>query len=204
MGTERTDNKHPWRITLAILPTPYKVLATCIIAILALGMLGALGQIIVHDIIPTFYSGMENKADSAHTDMTKESQDSTDGVRGDLFSELSVGEPEKHKPFYKDEQFVWTLRWTHIHLFGINMIFILMGVVTALLDASSKLRSWLIALPFFGVLVDISAMWLKGFVSPTFFWLHIPGGGVFALSFGYVSLRAIWEMWIKSSEVADR
>jgi hypothetical protein len=80
------------------------------------------------------------------------------------------------------------------------MIFILMGVVTALLDASSKLRSWLIALPFIGVLVDILAMWLKGFVSPAFFWLHIPGGGVFALIFGYVSLRALWEMWIKSVE----
>jgi hypothetical protein len=72
-----------------------------------------------------------------------------------------------------------------------------------LLDASSRLRSWLIALPFVGVLVDILAMWLKGFVSPVFFWLHIPGGGVFALIFGYVSLRALWEMWIKP-EHSDR
>ena len=80
------------------------------------------------------------------------------------------------------------------------MIFILMGVVTALLDASSRLRSWLIALPFVGVLVDILAMWLKGFVSPAFFWLHIPGGGVFAIIFGYVFVRALWEMWIKPGD----
>ena len=200
MEPESTSNERPSRITLAVLPTPYKVLVTCIIATLAFGMLGALGQIIVHDIIPTFYTSVESKDDSAHTDMTKEPQHASGSARGDLFADLSADEPEKHKPFYKDEQFVWTLRWTHIHLFGINMIFILMGVVTALLDASSKLRSWLIALPFIGVLVDILAMWLKGFVSPAFFWLHIPGGGVFALIFGYVSLRALWEMWIKSVE----
>ena len=200
MESESTANERPSRITLAVLPTPHKVLVTCIIATLAFGMLGALGQIIVHDIIPTFYTSVESKEGSAHTDMTKEPQHASGSTRGDLFADLSADEPEKHKPFYKDEQFVWTLRWTHIHLFGINMIFILMGVVTALLDASSKLRSWLIALPFIGVLVDILAMWLKGFVSPAFFWLHIPGGGVFAIIFGYVSLRALWEMWIKSVE----
>jgi hypothetical protein len=129
--------------------------------------------------------------------MTKEPQNASGSTRGDLFAELSTEEPENHKPFYMDEQFVWTLRWTHIHLFGINMIFILLSVVTALLDTSSKLRSLLIALPFIGVLIDVLAMWLKGLVSPAFFWLHIPGGGMFAVIFGYVSLRALREMWIK-------
>ena len=197
MERERTINKPLSRITLAVLPTPYKVLATCIIATLAFGMLGALGQIIIHDIIPTFYENVESKDDSAHTDMMREPQHASDS-RGDLFADIPAEEPEKHKPFYKDEQFIWTLKWTHIHLFGINMIFIFMGAVTVFLDVSLKLRSWLIALPFIGVLVDILAMWLKVLVSPAFFWLHIPGGGVFAIIFGYVSLRALWEMWVKS------
>jgi hypothetical protein len=78
---------------------------------------------------------------------------------------------------------IWTLKWTHIHLFGIW------------LDAVSALRTWLVVLPFIGVLVDILAMWLKAFVSPVFFWLHVPGGGLFAAVFAYVSLRALWEMW---------
>lgn len=51
----------------------------------------------------------------------------------------------------------------------------------------------LIVLPFLGVLVDILAMWLKGFIFPVYFWLHIPGGGLFAIVFGYVSLRALWK-----------
>jgi hypothetical protein len=76
--------------------------------------------------------------------------------------------------FHKKEQFVWTLKWAHIHLFGINMI---LGLITLLLEAGSKLRTCLIALPFIGVFIDILAMWLKAFVSPIFFWLHIPGGG---------------------------
>ena len=78
------------------------------------------------------------------------------------------------------------------------MIFIFMGVISLLLDASAKFLTWLIVLPFIGLLIDILAMWLKVFVSPIFFWLHIPGGGIFAVVFGYVSLRALWEMWIKS------
>ena len=69
--------------------------------------------------------------------------------------------------------------------------------VRLLLDAGLRLRTWLIVLPFVGVLIDIAAMWLKGFVSPIFFWLHLPGGGIFGLVFVYVSLRALWEMWIK-------
>jgi hypothetical protein len=78
-----------------------------------------------------------------------------------------------------------------------RMIFILLGCVTLLLDAGVRLRTWLIALPFVGVAVDILAMWLKAFISPLFFWLHVPGGGLFALIFTYVSLRAFREMWIR-------
>ena len=96
-----------------------------------------------------------------------------------------------------DEQFVWTLKWTHIHLFGMGMIFIFMGGITLLLDMGSKVRTWLIVLPFIGVLIDILAVWLKVFISPVFFWLHTPGGGIFGTVFGFVSLRALWEMWFK-------
>jgi hypothetical protein len=187
-------------VTLALLPTPAKVLVTGIIMTLALGMLGALGQIIIHDIIPTFFSSTVSNTASLHTDMEKTMPPTSTGERGDLFAEPSPEKQEASKPFYKGEQFIWTLKWTHIHLFGINMIFIFMGIVTLLLDAGTRFRTWLIALPFIGVLIDILAMWLKGFVSPLFFWLHIPGGGIFAGIFAYVSLRALWEMWVKSAD----
>ena len=184
---------------LAQLPVPAKALVSIVILTMAIAMAGALGQIIVHDIIPTFFSDqpsehLENieKPDEGES---RES-DQTPSGRGDLFSEESVQAvtPEK-QPLYQTEQFVWTLKWSHIHLFGMNMIFIFMGAITLFLNISIKARTWLIILPFIGVLSDIAAVWLKGYISPAFFWLHIPGGGLFGMVFAIVSIRALWEMY---------
>ena len=185
--------------TLAQFPIPAKALVSVVILTMAVAMVGALGQIIIHDIIPTFFTDQQ----SGHSDYAVDSNqhaskedDQTPTRRGDLFSgSPAQAEEVKKQAFYKTEQFVWTLRWTHIHLFGINMIFIFMGAITIFLNISLKSRTWLIVLPFAGVLVDIATMWLKGYISPAFFWLHIPGGGLFGIAFAIVSVRAFWEMW---------
>ncbi len=201
METAMDDKLIEQKLLLMGTPTPVKALATCIIITMAFGMLGALGQIYVHDIIPTFFSDdgeKELQSTSKMHDMGMKATDTggTTSGRGDLFSDLSPVKKEPKKiPLLKNEQFVWTLKWTHIHLFGMNMIFILMGAITFGLNISLKSRTWLVVLPFIGVLIDILAMWLKGFVSPLFFWLHVPGGGIFAVVFFYVSIRALWEMW---------
>lgn len=185
--------------TLAALPIPLKVLLSAILMTLALAMVGALGQIIVHDIIPTFFSGgnMHHGSMEAGKNESQDQADSND-ARGDLFGDdaMMQTEPEP-KSILANEQFVWTLRWTHIHLFGMSMIFIFLGAVTVFLDVSVRVRGWLIALPFVGVVVDIAAMWLKAFVSPVFFWLHIPGGGLFAGIFLYVFCKGMAEMWYR-------
>ena len=176
------------------MPIPAKALLTGIIFTMAIAMVGALGQIIVHDIIPTFRGEGEHEGYAASESVRSHE---TTSQRGDLFAVQPM--EEKPKPFYKSEQFLWTLKWTHIHLFGMNMIFIFMGFVTLFLNLSSRARAWLIVLPFVGVLIDISSMWLKGYVSPAFFWLHIPGGGLFGTVFIIVSCRALYEMWIRRS-----
>ena len=186
-------------LKLQTMPTPAKALITCIILTLGMGLLGALGQIMVHDIMPSFFSQSETSDTTGHSGGHAAMEPAalpSSGERGDLFAELAVVEKKAPPPFYQQEQFVWTLKWTHIHLFGMSMIFIFLGAVTIWLDAGTQQRTWLVVLPFVGVLVDILAMWLKAFVSPVFFWLHVPGGGLFAVVFGYVSLRALWEMWI--------
>ena len=156
-------------------------------------MTGALGQIIVHDIIPTFFSSASHQATPA-----AEIPPSTGtGNRGDLFGDIQAVKPEAATPADTDEQFVWLLRWTHIHLFGMNMIFILMGLVTLFLDMNSRVKTWLIVLPFVGVLVDIAAMWLKTYISAVFFWLHVPGGGLFMGIFFFVAIKALIQMWRK-------
>ena len=198
-GDQSTPNKWP---TLATFPLPAKALVTVVILTMAIAMVGALGQIIIHDIIPTFYSDQSSEDQSTHTmkdmksSMEGEESEAASG-RGDLFSDAPVEEKSTDsEPFYKSEQFVWTLKWTHIHLFGMNMIFIFMGAITIFLNISLKARTWLVILPFLGVLLDIATMWLKAFISPVFFWLHIPGGGLFGAVFAIVSVRALWEMWV--------
>lgn len=180
------------RPKLSRVSVPAKALVTTIILTMSIAMAAALGQIIIHDIIPTFFRGQ-------HVDRSSASQmgkDVTVSDRGDLFADSPVKETApKVQPFYQTEQFIWTLKWTHIHLFGMNMIFIFMGAIAIFLDLSATRRTWLVVLPFVGVLIDVAAMWLKGYVSPAFFWLHIPGGGLFGLAFIIVSVRALWEMW---------
>jgi hypothetical protein len=183
------DARSPWP-KLRQFPVPAKVLVTAILGSMAIGLVGALGQILIHDIIPTLYKGSPagHAAHSAH--------ESPEGERGDLLADMPFKPaPEIHRPIYESEQFVWTLRWTHIHLFGMNMIFIFVGMVTSFLDLSSKTRTWLITLPFIGILIDIASMWLKGYVSQHFFWLHVPGGGLFGMIFVFVFARAFYEMW---------
>ncbi len=209
MKPNPVERQRTQRLTLATMPTPAKALATCVIMVLAIGMLGALGQIVVHDIIPTFYSQSGNDVPATpsgdrHAGMNHGPSAAAGPDRGDLFAGLSTVEKKPAKPFYRQEQFVWTLKWTHIHLFGMSMIFIFVGAITIWLDAGSALRTWLVVLPFIGVLVDILAMWLKAFVSPVFFWLHVPGGGLFAAVFAYVSLRALREMWINAMPAERR
>jgi hypothetical protein len=123
------------------------------------------------------FANEADRTEAAGTTMERQHQSGTDSLSMD------------------NEQFVWMLKWTHIHLFGMNMIFILMGPITLMLDKTTRLRCWLVALPFAGVVVDIGAMWLKNFVSPIFFWLQVPGGLVFGGIFAYVSISALWEMW---------
>ena len=202
MNTDPVNIHNDGWPTLAQFPIPAKALVSSIILTMMLAMLGALGQIVIHDIIPTFWAesettdptGMSMKGMS---DSGSAADKALSSGRGDLFAEESPVEEETTQsiPFHKTEQFVWTLKWTHIHIFGMNMIFIFMGGIAVFLKMRTKWKTLLVVLPFAGILIDIATMWLKAFVSPAFFWLHIPGGGLFGFAFFYVSLRAFWEMW---------
>ena len=188
---------------------PAKALVSVVILTMALAMAGALGQIVVHDIIPTFFSSspMEHRGSKSMQEMEQTAADAADAAdeqgRGDLFAEELTEMKTEQPSFLHSEQFVWILKWSHIHLFGINMIFIIMGAITLFLDLGIRTRSWLVVLPFVGVFIDIAAMWLKIYISPVFFWLHIPGGGLFGLVFGFVSIRAMLEMWWVRNNFAE-
>ncbi len=67
------------------------------------------------------------------------------------------------------------------------------------LDLGLKTRIWLIILPFIGIIIDLSSVWLKMFVHPAFFWLHVPGP-LFGVVFAMDVILMLWQMWVKPSE----
>jgi len=168
-------------------PLTGKVLATMIIVMMSLGLSIALGQIIVHDIIPTFW-GDHQQITANHAEMETQSD-----TRGDLFADVPV--EKRVIPFYRTDEFIFALKFTHIHIFGMSAIFILMGILVLFLDISQGIKIWLIVLPFLGVIIDLASVWLKLFVDPIFFWLHIPGGVLFGVVFVVDAVLMLWQMW---------
>jgi hypothetical protein len=209
VNTDRLNLYNDSWPTLAQFPVPAKTLISCIILTMMLAMFGALGQIVIHDIIPTFLTESETTEPAGMSmegmsDSGSDADETSFSGRGDLFADEAIGAEKTAQslPFHKTEQFVWALKWTHIHIFGMNMIFIFMGGIAVFLNVRTRWKTLLVVLPFAGILIDISTMWLKGYISPAFFWLHIPGGGLFGIPFFYVSVRAFREMWWERKKYA--
>jgi hypothetical protein len=158
-----------------------------IIVMMSLGLMMAVGQIIVHDIIPTFQES------GKHLSMNHGESEKHSDMRGDLFSDTPA--EKKVTPFYQTDEFIFALKFTHIHIFGMSAIFILMGILVIFLDVSQKIRIWLIVLPFIGIVIDLASVWLKLFVDPVFFWLHIPGGTLFGAVFAVDAVLILRQMW---------
>jgi len=180
-----------WSLSLRSWPLTGKVLATMIIVMMSIGLGVALGQILVHDIIPTFWGDGQHMI-PGHDEMEKHSE-----ARGDLFAQVPV--EKKVTSFYQTDAFIFALKFTHIHIFGMNAIFILMGILVLFLDISQRIRIWLIVLPFIGIIIDLASVWLKWFLDPAFFWLHIPGGVLFGAVFVVDAVLMLWQMWMNPS-----
>jgi hypothetical protein len=180
-------------------PLPGKILVTVILMMMTIGFAGALGQIIVHDIIPTFWSEKSHlmtytkAGDEGSSDREDLSIETTGKKRGDLFGDIA--EEKRITAFYQTDEFMYALKFTHIHIFGMSAIFILIGVIVLFLDLGIKAKIWLIILPFIGVIIDLLSVWLKIYIRPGFFWLHIPGGMLFGLVFTIDTVLIMGQMW---------
>jgi len=180
-----------WWSSLRTWPLTGKVLVTMIIVMMSIGLGVAIGQIVVHDIIPTFWG------DGQHMTMDHEEMETHSNLRGDLFTDVPI--EKRVIPFYQTDEFIFALKFTHIHIFGMSAIFILMGILVLFLDISQGIKIWLIVLPFLGVIIDLASVWLKLFVDPIFFWLHIPGGVLFVVVFVADAILMLRQMWINTS-----
>lgn len=181
------DNPLP----LARWPLPARILATAIIMMLGLGLAVAIVQATVHDVLPTM-----RKLNQAQDHSVMHGAPAGQG-RHDLLAELPAAKAPPRVPWHQSENFIFALKFTHIHIFGMSGIFIVMGALAVFLNRSVRLRSFFIALPFAGILIDLLGVWLKLFVHPAFFWLHIPGGLMFGTIFAVEALLMLKELWLR-------
>jgi len=87
-------------------------------------------------------------------------------------------------------------RVSHIHMFGIAFIFMFVGIIFALTSGvRCRLKSTVIAMPYLFLLIDITSWWLTK-LDPHFAVLVIIGGGGMAMSFVFMLVVSLYEMWL--------
>jgi len=94
------------------------------------------------------------------------------------------------------ENIVQLARVSHIHLFGISLIFMATGAIFALSETPVWFRSTIVALPYLTIVMDIGSWWLTKYFSPTFAWIVFAGGAAMGAALAAQILIPLWEMWI--------
>jgi hypothetical protein len=89
-------------------------------------------------------------------------------------------------------------RVSHIHLFGISIIFLLTGAIFSLSGVQIWLRVLLVVIPYFAILADIGSWWLTK-LDPVFGTVVVIGGAFMGLALAGQILISLWEMWFRSS-----
>lgn len=93
-------------------------------------------------------------------------------------------------------------RVSHVHLFGISIIFLLTGAIFAMSEISWKWRLIVIAIPYLAIWADIGSWWITK-VEPLFAWVVVGGGTLMGLALGVQIFFSLWEMWLARGRRSD-
>jgi hypothetical protein len=88
-------------------------------------------------------------------------------------------------------------RVSHIHLFGISIIFLLTGMIFGLSATPVWLRVSLVVLPYVTIVMDIGSWWATAYFDPTFAYIVIAGGALMGAALAAQILISLWEMWVE-------
>jgi hypothetical protein len=86
-------------------------------------------------------------------------------------------------------------RVSHIHLFGISLIFLLTGAIFSLSETPAWLRVSLVVIPYLAIVADIGSWWFTKF-TPVFGFVVVIGGAIWGLALAGQILISLWEMWL--------
>lgn len=103
----------------------------------------------------------------------------------------------------KGETFASLTRVSHIHLFGISFIFMFVGIIFSFAETTStKYKCIAIGMPYFFLVADILSWWLTK-IHPMFAWLVIFAGMGMGVSFAFMWVTSILEMWLYKPVFVD-
>lgn len=100
--------------------------------------------------------------------------------------------------FDDGDSFADLARVSHIHLFGISLIFVMTGLIFSLSQINAAAKSWILALPYAAIWADIGSWWLTK-LAPVFAYVVLIGGALMGISLAMQILIPLWEMWVRPS-----
>ncbi|MEE9591776.1 MAG: hypothetical protein V3W26_04615, partial [Thermodesulfobacteriota bacterium] len=83
---------------------------------------------------------------------------------------------------------------SHIHLFGVGVIFFIMGKIFILCELPIIFKRIVVAIPFMAIAMDIGSWWLTHW-QPLFAYVVIIGGALMGLSIAFQITISIYQMW---------
>lgn len=93
------------------------------------------------------------------------------------------------------ESILQLARVSHIHLFGISLIFLLTGAIFSLSETPVWLRVSLVVIPYLAIFADIASWWFTKFI-PVFGYIVVIGGAIWGAALAGQILISLWEMWL--------
>jgi hypothetical protein len=87
-------------------------------------------------------------------------------------------------------------RVSHIHLFGISIMFVLTGAIFSLSVTPIWFRVSVLVIPYLAIIMDIGSWWATKYYDPVFAYIVIIGGAFMGLAMACQILVSLWDMWI--------
>jgi hypothetical protein len=85
---------------------------------------------------------------------------------------------------------------SHIHLFGISMMFLLTGAIFSLSVTPIWFRVTVLVIPYLAIIMDIGSWWATKYYDPVFAYIVLVGGAFMGLAMACQILISLWDMWI--------
>ncbi len=190
-------------IRLAHLPQSAKLLLTAALLTLGTGYLFAISNIALkigftqEEVSLRYYGNEASRRALEELESAAAPAEESGVVEEESFSfdDLEEDAAVADEPIVSIPSFEALVSEGHFHLFGYTTIFFVCGIIMVFADIRPWLKNTLIIAPFAASVLDIWSMLLTRFLGPGFAWLLIISGMVMSLSFLFVFVIGIYQLW---------